>query len=606
MTQTPLLHLDRVSIRHDGAARATPDDVTFDVAPGEVVLILGPSGCGKSTLALALDGLIPHAVPATLDGTVRVAGLDTAEHPVGALSAHVAMVFQDPDAQVVTGTLLDEVCFGPENQLLPADEVLARGEQALRRVGLWERRSENPDRLSGGGRQRLAIACALAMASPVLVLDEPTANLDPAGIDEVYAVLRELARDDQHAIVLVEHNLDQAVDLIDRVVVLDGDGHVVVDGPAREVLAGRARELLDHGVWLPVSTLAAIRLADAGVPIEPLPLTPTELAAALDAVPELPAPLTDAAPVRASTRNPRPQVAARAAASDGPAIRARGLDVRRGGKRGPVVVRDVTLDVERGEFLAIVGTNGAGKTTLLQALAGVVVPPPGTVDVLGLDPARTDARTLARSIGFVFQNPEHQFLAHTVADELDHGLRVQGVPEAERTPRVTEMLERFGLSGHREQHPFLLSGGQKRRLSVGTALIAGAPVLALDEPTFGQDRERAAELLGMLADLNAAGTTVIVVTHDLQLVADYATRVAVMRDGRILGHGPTGAVLAGPLIDEAGLRHPPLARATRALARHPEWHGVSRIAQLPVATPGRAGGVRPTGPEASDRIGATR
>ncbi|GLI27656.1 putative HMP/thiamine import ATP-binding protein YkoD [Agromyces rhizosphaerae] len=620
MTQTPLLHLDRVSIRHDGAARATPDDVSFEVAPGEVVLILGPSGCGKSTLALALDGLVPHAVPATLEGTVRVAGLDTAEHPVGALSAHVAMVFQDPDAQVVTGTLLDEVCFGPENQLLPADEVLARGERALRRVGLWERRSENPDRLSGGGRQRLAIACALAMASPVLVLDEPTANLDPAGIDEVYAVLRELARDDRHAIVLVEHNLDQAVDLIDRVVVLDADGHVVVDGPAREVLAGRARELLDHGVWLPVSTLAAIRLADAGVPIDPLPLTPAELAAALDAVPELPAPLTDAAPVRASTRDPRPQVAARTAASDGPAIRARGLDVRRGGRRGPVVVHDVSLDVERGEFLAIVGTNGAGKTTLLQALAGVVVPPQGTVDVLGLDPARTDARTLARSIGFVFQNPEHQFLAHTAADELDHGLRVQGVPEEERAPRVDEMLERFGLAEHREQHPFLLSGGQKRRLSVGTALIAGAPVLALDEPTFGQDRERAAELLGMLADLNAVGTTVIVVTHDLQLVADYATRVAVMRDGRILGHGPTGAVLAGPLIDEAGLRHPPLARATRALTRHPDWHGVSRIAQLPVAAPGRAASARrggagqqgtpatgdTAGSGASDRIGANR
>ncbi|WP_353807764.1 ABC transporter ATP-binding protein [Agromyces sp. SYSU T00194] len=585
MTQTPLLHLDRVSIRHDGAARPTPEHVSFDVSPGEVVLLLGPSGCGKSTLALALDGLVPHAVPATLEGTVRVAGLDTAEHPVGELSAHVAMVFQDPDAQVVTGTLLDEVCFGPENQLLPADEVLARGERALRRVGLWERRSENPDRLSGGGRQRLAIACALAMASPVLVLDEPTANLDPAGIDEVYAVLRELARDDRHAIVLVEHNLDQAIDLVDRVVVLDGAGHVVVDGPARTVLAGRARELLDHGVWLPVSTLAALRLVDAGVAIDPLPLTPTELAAALDAVPELPAPMTDAAPVRASALDPRPQVRLRAG-SPGPAIRARGLDVRRGGRRGPVVVRDVSLDVERGEFLAIVGTNGAGKTSLLQALAGVVVPPAGAVDVLGLDPARTDARTLARSIGFVFQNPEHQFLAHTVADELDHGLRVQGVPEAERAPRVDEMLARFGLSDLRDQHPFLLSGGQKRRLSVGTALIAGAPVLALDEPTFGQDRERAAELLGMLADLNAAGTTVIVVTHDLQLVADYATRVAVMRDGRVIGHGPTGDVLAGPLIDEAGLRHPPLARATRALTRHPEWHGVSRIAQLPVAVPG--------------------
>ena len=163
------------------------------------MLLLGPSGCGKSTLALALDGLVPHAVPAELEGTVRVAGLVTRDHSVGVLSEHVAMVFQDPDAQVVTGTLLDEVAFGPENQLVPVDEVLARAERALKLVGLWERRDENPDRLSGGGRQRLAIACALAMAAPVLVLDEPTANLDPAGIDEVYAVLRELASERDHA-----------------------------------------------------------------------------------------------------------------------------------------------------------------------------------------------------------------------------------------------------------------------------------------------------------------------------------------------------------------------------------------------------------------------
>ena len=205
MTPAALLELDEVSIRHQGADRATPDGVSLAVHPGEVVLVLGPSGCGKSTLTLALDGLVPHAVPAELEGTVTVAGLDSRDHPVGVLSAHVAMVFQDPDAQVVTGTLLDEVCFGPENQLVPADEVLARAERALKLVGLWERRGDHPDRLSGGGRQRLAIACALAMASPVLVLDEPTANLDPAGIDEVYAVLRELASTRDHAIVLVEH-----------------------------------------------------------------------------------------------------------------------------------------------------------------------------------------------------------------------------------------------------------------------------------------------------------------------------------------------------------------------------------------------------------------
>jgi energy-coupling factor transport system ATP-binding protein len=571
--EEPLITLDDVRIRHAGADTTTPDGVTLEIRPGEVVLILGPSGCGKSTLTLALNGLIPHAVPAELTGRVTVAGLDSAEHPVGVLSAHVAMVFQDPDAQVVTGTVLDEVAFAPENQLVPADEVLSRAERALKLVGLWERRTDNPDRLSGGGRQRLAIACALAMASPVLVLDEPTANLDPAGIDEVYAVLRELANDRDHAIVLVEHNLDAAVDLVDRVVVLDREGRLIADGPAHELLRERATEFAASGVWLPVSTLAALRLREAGVRLEPLPLTPAELASALDAVPRLPAPVAVTAQ--------RERVPERAA------IRVRGLSVQRGGRRGPIVVHDVDLDVAAGDFLAIVGTNGAGKTSLLQAVAGVIPSPAGAIDVLGLDPGRADARERSRRVGFVFQNPEHQFVAPTVAEELAFGLRSQEVTDDERDEIVERMLRRFGLGALRAQHPSLLSGGQKRRLSVGTALVAGAPVLALDEPTFGQDRERAEELLAMLRALNDEGTTVLVVTHDLQLVADHASHMAVMNDGRLLGVGPTADVLAGPLIDRAGLRHPPLARATRGLQHHPDWRSVTQLPQLP-------GGPEPT------------
>ncbi|MDF2573562.1 MAG: transporter ATP-binding protein [Agromyces sp.] len=574
MPAAPLLELDAVRIRHEGATRATPDGVSLAIHPGEVVLLLGPSGCGKSTLTLALDGLVPHAVAAHLDGTVRVAGLDTRDHPVARLSEHVAMVFQDPDAQVVTGTVLDEVAFGPENLLLPTAAVLERAERALKLVGLWDRRGDNPDVLSGGGRQRLAIACALALASPVLVLDEPTANLDPAGIDEVYAVLRELANERDHAIVLVEHNLDAAVDVVDRVVVLDAAGRVVADGPVDEVLRTRAEELAGLGVWLPVSTLAGMRLREAGVPIDALPLTPSELAAALESVAVLPAPLEMV---------PGPVDGARTS----PAITVRGCSVRRGGRRGPVVVDGVDLDVASGDFLAIVGTNGAGKTTLVQAIAGVIPAPRGTVDVLGMDPSRASARDRARRIGFVFQNPEHQFVAHTVAEELDLGFRLQGVPDDDRPAEIERMLRRFGLEELRDQHPFLLSGGQKRRLSVGTALVAGAPVLVLDEPTFGQDRARAAELLDILGRLNAEGTTVIVVTHDLQLVADHATRVAVMQGGRVVGAGPTDEVLAGPLIEAAGLRHPPLARATHSLVRHPEWRQVTRMSQLP--RPGGAG-----------------
>jgi len=535
----PATVVRRVRIRHDEREEWTPDDVSFQVAPGEVVLLLGPSGSGKSTLALALNGLVPHAVPAEFEGAVVTGGLDTATSTVAQLSEHVAMVFQDPDAQIVTGTV------------------------------------ENPDRLSGGGRQRLAIACALAMGSDLLVLDEPTANLDPVGIEEVYAALRSLVSGPdgvgkRHAILLVEHNLDAAIDLVDRVVVLDRDGRLAFDGPTRDVLLGHLDELLAMGVWLPVATLAALRLREGGVLLPALPLTPAELTAALDAT-ALPAlPTAPAAPVTAERSV---------------AVRVDRLSVERGrGRRRTPILHEVSLEVGTGDFLAVIGTNGAGKTTLLQAIAGVVRPPRGRIDVGGIDPGRSDVRTIAAHIGFVFQNPEHQFITHTVHDELAHGLRIRGVDDTEIERRVDDLLRRFGLESARDVHPFLLSGGQKRRLSVGSALIAGAPVLALDEPTFGQDRARANELLDLLAGLNAQGTTVLVVTHDLQLVADHASHVAVMAGGRLLAHDTTAAVLGDDeLLRRAGLRPPPLAQAMRSLENHPDWRHLSRLDDLPGA-----------------------
>jgi len=564
----PLLRATGVGVRHDGHAGHTPAAVDLEVRAGEVVLLLGPSGSGKSTFALTVNGLVPQLIPGELRGTIELGGRDTAEQRVPRLATEVGMVFQDADAGVIAGTVLDEVCFGPENQLRPVAEVLERAAAALRVVGLWERRDEDPGRLSGGGRQRLAIACALALGAPLLVLDEPTANLDPAGAAEVYAALREVVADGTRGVLLIEHDLDQCVDLVDRVVVLDGRGRVVMTGPTREVLAGRAAELHALGVWLPVATLAGLRLREAGLPVESLPLEPGELTALLAGLPEGEGP-------------GGPQVVAEPAATApaaAPMIEVRGLTVTRGGRR---ILDGIDLKVRRGEFLAVIGTNGAGKTTLLQAIAGVVPPPRGAVTVAGLDPARADARRLASRIGFVFQNPEHQFIRATVAAELAHALELQRRPTEEIAARVDEMLERFGLTSHREVHPFLLSGGQKRRLSVGTALVGGAEVLALDEPTFGQDRARAAELLGLLGELHAEGTTIVVVTHDLQLVAEHASHAAVLVDGRLIAHDRTEEVLRGELLERAGLRLPPLAEATRALPAGSPWHGVTRIADLP-------------------------
>ena len=571
MPPAPLLRVRDLTITHRGASEPAVRNASFDVHAGEVVLLLGPSGSGKSTLALALSGLIPHSLEAAITGSVAVCGLDAALTPIAALSSRVSTVFQDPDAQIITGTVLDDTAFALENMRVPAPEVLARTESALRRMGLWERRGENPDRLSGGGKQRLAIASALATGSAVLILDEPTANLDPQGTADVHAALADLAGAGDRAIVLVEHDLDAALEIATRAIVLDGSGRIVFDGPARRILREHADEILALGVWLPSAALAARRLNSrlpelSAQPIAPLPLTAAELGAALEGR------RADAPTV--GTPSNRAVGAGSDAAATGsaefdttdepnPAIRARGVGVR----RGPApVLHDVDLDIETASITAVIGPNGGGKTTLVQALAGVIRPSLGRVSVDGVDPASAPTRRRARGappIGFVFQNPEHQFVAHTVFDELAYGLRRRRTPAAEIDTRVGAMLERFGLTAKAAVHPFLLSGGEKRRLSVGTALITRPRILVLDEPTFGQDRARAEELIALLRDLRAEGTTILLVTHDMDLVIQHTTHTVLVEDGRVVAAGATAALVRDgriPLPD-AYLTIPPGLRA---------------------------------------------
>ncbi|TMR24790.1 energy-coupling factor ABC transporter ATP-binding protein [Nonomuraea turkmeniaca] len=556
MTQA-LVEATGVRVRYDGGPDWVGAGVDLTVAPGEFVLLLGPSGCGKSSLSLTVNGLVPHSVPAELDGVVTVAGLDTRTTPVATLAGRVGMVFQDPDAQVVTGSVLDEVCFALENLLLPAVEVERRAAEALEQVGLAGRAGDDPATLSGGGRQRLALACALAMRPEVLVLDEPTANLDPVAAYELY---RHLVQVDA-AVLLIEHNLDDVIAHVDRVVVLDAAGSVRLSGPPLEVFGARVEETAATGVWLPTAALAARRLAAVGVELDTTALTPEELGAALAARCSLP-PL-------ASVPRPAPP-------SQATAIAVRELTVRHGER---TALRDVSLDVPAGDFLAIVGVNGAGKSTLAQAMAGVRTPPRGAVRIGGKDVAALAARELSDLVGFVFQNPEHQFVTGSVADELAHGLRVRGITAGER---VSRLLERFDLARHRDANPFTLSHGEKRRLSVATALICEPHVLVLDEPTFGQDRSRAAELLDLLLTLNDEGRTVVIVTQDLQLVAEHARHVALLAGGRLVAHGAVERVLRDDaLLEEAGLRPPPLRRAAALLAhRHPHWAGLTRLGDI--------------------------
>ena len=545
---TPAVHVERITVRHIGRRAPALRDFSLEWAPGERLLLLGPSGAGKSTLALCLNGLIPHSVEAHWEaGRILVDGQDTRQASLGRLTRQVGLLFQDPEAQLALLEVDDEVAFGLENLGTPRSEMLRRVPAARALLGLDPARTPpRLDQLSGGTKQRVTLAAILAMGPGALVLDEPTANLDPQGTTELFATLADLCRDSNRSLLLVEHRLDDILALIDRVVVLDERGTVALTGPPREIFERHADTLDQLGVWVPqVARLATL------FPGAKAPLTIAEAADLLVTA----WPTHQSRHSRESGNPPSPA---------GAAILTAEQVSYRYSPDGPPALAAVDLTVRSGEFLALAGANAAGKTTLALLLAGALQPTTGRVLLDGRDLRAVPERDMRRRLAYVFQYPEHQFVTGTVRDELLFGLRARGVAAAAAAERALTALERIGLADLAAAHPLSLSHGQKRRLSVATALVTEPDVLLLDEPTFGQDRRYTDELLALLTDLHRSGTTVVVITHDMTLVAEHATRVVALASGHVVFDGPPAALFARPdLLTRCALRLPPIAQAVQ-------------------------------------------
>jgi energy-coupling factor transport system ATP-binding protein len=450
-----------------------------------VLLIVGPSGSGKSTLALTIAGLIPGQIPATVEGSLQLDGEDAlALGPVG-VAARVGVVLQDPSAQLVMERVEDDVAFGLENRGWPRSGMQARVPQVLGEVGLGGAERLRTRRLSGGQQQRLALAGALAPRPRLLVLDEPTANLDGGGAAALMATLGAIRDTRGATLVLIEHQVDRAWPLADVVLALGVDGRPIDAGAPAEVLARSAEVMRAAGIWLPGEQVAR-------------------------------------------TSPPTP-------AAGEVLVQARGL--RFGYDRGAPAVRDLAFDGAVAERIAIVGPNGAGKSTFGRLLVGLLRPDHGTVDLRGEDPAEMPAATLARHAGYVFQEPERQFLAQTVGQEVRLGLT------EEESGRVDDLMAGLGLALDRFEgrSPHRLSGGEQRRLSLACVLIRRPEVLVLDEPTFGQDRLGYEGLLGILDEHLAAGACLIAATHDQRFVRDVATRIVEMESGWIIRDEPSAS-----------------------------------------------------------------
>ena len=563
--------LEGVAVRYHGREEWTPaEPVSFDLELGTATLLIGPSGCGKSTLSLTLDGLVPHSVPSDYRGSVTVEGEEVADTDIAPLAQRVALVMQDPDSQIVRRTVWDEVCYALENLCLPRSEIDRRAEEALRALGLLESAACDPWRLSGGQRQRVALAGALAQRPRLLVLDEPTANLDPAAAYDFHAAIPALTASGI-AVLIVEHDLDELAHRVDRVIALDERGSVLAAGTPHAVLSEAARPLAAAGIRLPISVELGMRLG-----IEPPPLGPEETTRAL-AARFASLPLPDAP----STRIDEEEGALGALEEEntnpiGPTggaprvvLEATGLGVAL--SKHPVL-SDVDLVVRSGETIALLGVNGSGKSTLLRALVGVQRISSGRV-------RSGRERSLGRACAtctLVTQNPEHQFVTSTVRDELAHAMRIARRPADEIGEVVDALLDAHDLAALADRNPFTLSGGQKRRLSVAAALTVPRDLILLDEPTFGQDDAHARALMERMRAFANGGGAVLFSSHDLSLAASYADRVVLLSHGRIIADGPTRRILADhDLLAGAGLRPTPLAlvveRARRAGAAVPNW-----------------------------------
>lgn len=474
------VHLSDWGWRHAGRSTHALRGVDLRINAGERILLLGASGAGKSTLLHALAGLTgpDGAISGEEEGTLLVEG-----RPADRGRGLVGLVSQDPHSQLVMARVGDDVAFGLENLGVDPARIWPRVAHALDTVGFPYGLRHSTEALSGGEKQRLVVAGVLAMRPRLLLLDEPTANLDPEGAALVRGVLQRLLSDTEATLVLVEHRVAEVADLVDRVVVLEPGGGVVADGPPARIFARHGAELAARGVWVPGR--------------EPAPSV---------------APAPGGGPILAAEG-----VTARTPA---------GLGVRGGG--GRTVLENVYTTVHSGTATALVGANGSGKSTLLTLLAGLDRPHRGAVVPRGplaeadrRPLSRWPARRLARHVGTVFQHAEDQFVTAGVGEELRFSARRAGLSPPEVEARVDELLERLRLTSLADMHPYTLSGGEKRRLSVATALGSGparAPyLLALDEPTFGQDTRTWGELVDLLADLRAGGSAVLMATHDLLL-----------------------------------------------------------------------------------------
>jgi energy-coupling factor transport system ATP-binding protein len=513
----PIAVFREVSYKYPRSTDFVLSNINLEIHPGEFLGLIGPTGAGKTTLCLALNGIVPQFYGGRFFGSVHVGGLDTVEHPISRMAGLVGQVFEDPETQLIATSVENEIAFALENLKVPREVIMERIPQALAAVRLDGTEKKHPHELSGGQKQRLAIAAAIAVQPKLLILDEPTSQLDPVGASEVFATAQELNRELGMTIVMASHSAEEMATFAHRVVLLS-HGTIVSHGPPEQIYS-QIEELVQNDLRPPQVASTFYSISRRGIPVGKIPVRMS------DALPQV-------AWLASLASNPAFGLPEPAVAAGEPLLSVKNLEHCY--PDGTRALHGVSLDIRKGEYVLIIGQNGAGKSTLVKHFLNLLQPTSGVVLVGGTDTRQLSVSELARRIGYVAQNPDNQIFNTSVGAEIEFALRNLDYPPAEVEARTLESLKAMGLVEVREVHPLALPKGDRARVVIGAILAMKPEIVIFDEPTTGQDYRGAQYILEISRALHRAGKTVIVITHHLYLMPEYAQRVIVMGKGTIL------------------------------------------------------------------------
>jgi len=541
------------SFRYKTQQEATLHDINLDIFKGEKILILGPSGCGKSTLANCINGLIPHSYPGEITGSVKVAGIETKESSLFELSKHVGTVQQDSDAQFVGLSVGEDIAFALENKAMPRAEMLPIVDQSARTVGMEDYLLQPPFELSGGQKQKVALAGILHDAEEILLFDEPLASLDPAMGMTAVDLIDRIHRESERTVIIIEHRFEDVLYRhVDRVILIN-DGRIIRDCTPDEILSSGI--LKEKGIRAPLYIEA---LENAGIKFaqnEHLDnINELDFAKYRDAV------IEEFEKSKPFTVGEKGEVL----------IDVKHVDFAYNPDRK--VLNDINFTIRRGEKVAIVGKNGAGKSTMAKLLCGIIRPVSGTIEIKGENYLALTIRDIGRLIGYVMQNPNQMLVKDIINEEVRLALNLNGFDQKTADERVEETLKMTGLYPMRNWPISVLSYGQKKRVTIASILALQPDCIILDEPTAGQDYRHYTEIMNFIEELNRDfGKTIIFITHDMHLAIEYTERALVFADGKLIADDYVYKVLSDKkIIEQANLKETSLVLMARAVGLDPE------------------------------------